>query len=98
MIALPLLPVSNKPMYPETHPAHPRRSPVEPGDNMEREEQDLLAEGLMTVKQVCEYLQYSESAVWKLMADGHLCFTKVGGARRIPRVAVKRLVASRMKR
>lgn len=54
---------------------------------------DLLAEGLMTVKQACEFLQLSDSSIYELMVKGDLAFTKIGGARRIPRVAVKRLAA-----
>jgi len=58
---------------------------------------DLLEEGLMTIPDTCAYLSVSTSLVWRLMSDGELPYTKIGGARRIPRVAVKRLVIQGLK-
>jgi len=50
---------------------------------------DLLAEGLLTIKQAAEFLQLGESTLYKLMEAGKLPFHKLGKSRRIPKVALR---------
>lgn len=57
---------------------------------------ELLSEGLMTVAEAAEFLSYSVSGVWKLMAAGDLAYTNIGRARRIPRTAVKALATKHL--
>lgn len=52
---------------------------------------ELIDEGLMTVKEACHFLKVSNSGLYNLMTSGQLPFTKIGGSRRVPIAAVKRL-------
>lgn len=58
---------------------------------------DLTAEGLMTIPEACAFLSVSTRSVWRLMSGGSLPYVMIGGSRRIPRVAVKRLIALNIK-
>ncbi len=58
------------------------------------EQQALVADGLMTVKEAAEFLRLSRSSVYVLMDHGELAFVKLGRSRRIPRRALVELAAS----
>jgi excisionase family DNA binding protein len=50
--------------------------------------EDLVADGLRTVKFAGEFLSASRTTVYKMMNDGDLPFVKIGRARRIPHRAL----------
>jgi excisionase family DNA binding protein len=54
---------------------------------------ELVADGLLTVKECAEFLHLSRSKIYELMDAGELCFAKLGRSRRIPRRAVIALAA-----
>jgi excisionase family DNA binding protein len=54
---------------------------------------DLVAEGLVTVKEAGQFLRLSVASVYGLMARGELPFVKLGRSRRIPRRALVELAA-----
>ncbi len=58
---------------------------------------ELVADGLMTVKECAEFLHLSRSTVYELMNAGELCFAKLGRSRRIPRRAVIELAARQLR-
>ena len=58
------------------------------------EQQALIADGPMTVKEAAEFLRLSRSSVYVLMDHGELAFVKLGRSRRIPRRALVELAAS----
>ncbi len=57
------------------------------------EQQALVADGLMTVKEAAEFLRLSPSRLYVLMVGGELAFVKLGRSRRIPRRALVELAA-----
>ena len=58
---------------------------------------ELVADGLMTVKECAEFLHLSRSKIYELMDAGDLCFAKLGRSRRIPRRAVIELAARQLR-
>ncbi len=58
------------------------------------EQQALVADGLMTVREAAQFLRLSRSSVYALMDHGELAFVKLGRSRRIPRRALVELAAS----
>ncbi len=58
------------------------------------EQQALVADGLMTVREAAAFLRLSRSSVYALMDHGELAFVKLGRSRRIPRRALVELAAS----
>ena len=58
---------------------------------------ELVADGLMTVKECAEFLHLSRSSVYELMNSGDLCYAKLGRSRRIPRRAVVELAACELR-
>ncbi len=57
------------------------------------EQQALVADGLMTVREAAQFLRLSPSRLYVLMVGGQLAFVKLGRSRRIPRRAVIQLAA-----
>ena len=57
------------------------------------EQQALVADGLMTVREAAEFLSLSRATLYTLMDRGELPFMKLGRSRRIPRRAVIQLAA-----
>jgi excisionase family DNA binding protein len=57
---------------------------------------DLVAEGLLTVQEAADFLSVSRSKLYELMDHGELEFVKIGRSRRIPRRAVVALAASNL--
>ena len=57
------------------------------------EQQALVADGLMTVREAAEFLRLSRSSVYALMDHGQLAFVKIGRSRRIPKRGVVELAA-----
>jgi excisionase family DNA binding protein len=51
-----------------------------------------LGEGLVTVKEASKLLSLSRSTLYLMMDRGELRYAKIGGARRIPKQALSRLV------
>ena len=49
---------------------------------------ELVADGLLTIKECAAFLRISRSKVYQLMDAGVLCYAKIGRSRRIPRRAV----------
>ena len=58
---------------------------------------ELVADGLMTVKEAAEFLSVSRSTLYTMMDAGELASVKIGRCRRIPRVAVVQLAAERLR-
>ena len=54
---------------------------------------DLVADGLLTVREAADFLRLSRSSVYVLMDHGELAFVKLGRCRRIPRRGVVELAA-----
>lgn len=54
---------------------------------------DLVADGLLTVKEAIAFISLSRSTLHKLMENGQLGYVKIGKARRIPRKALLELAA-----
>ena len=52
---------------------------------------ELVGDGLMTVKEVAAFLRLSVASVYALMGRGELSFVKIGRCRRVPRRAVVEL-------
>ena len=50
---------------------------------------DLLAEGLVTVKEAQDFLRVGRTMVYGLMDSQDLPYVKMGKTRRIPRAALK---------
>ncbi len=57
------------------------------------ERNEMVAEGLLTVREAGEFLRLSRSKVYELMDAGALAFVRLGRCRRIPRLAVVLLAA-----
>ncbi len=55
---------------------------------------ELVADGLLTVREAEDFLRLSRSSVYALMDHGELAFVKLGRSRRIPRRALVELAAS----
>ena len=54
---------------------------------------DLVADGLLRVSEVADFLSISRTTTYQLMERGELCWVKIGRARRVPRRAVIELAA-----
>ena len=57
---------------------------------------ELVADGLLTVRETAAFLHLSRSKIYELMDAGILCFAKLGRSRRIPRRAVIELAARQL--
>jgi excisionase family DNA binding protein len=58
---------------------------------------EIVAEGLLTVREAADFLSVSRTTLYQMMDDGLLCFVKRGRSRRIPRRAVVELAARQLK-
>jgi excisionase family DNA binding protein len=58
---------------------------------------EIVADGLLTVRECAEFLHLSRSKIYELMDAGELCFAKLGRSRRIPRRAVIELAARELR-
>ncbi len=58
--------------------------------------ENTVAEGLMRIKEVVEFLGIGRSTVYELIADGKLASVQVGRSKRVPRKAVIQFAASRL--
>ncbi|MEI6805518.1 MAG: helix-turn-helix domain-containing protein [Myxococcaceae bacterium] len=54
-------------------------------------ETSMVNEGLITVREAARFLSLSRSTLYQMMDKGELHYAKIGGSRRIPRQALKRL-------
>jgi excisionase family DNA binding protein len=54
-------------------------------------ETSVVADGLVSVAEACEFLGVSRSSLYVLMDKGSLKYCKIGGARRVPRRALVEL-------
>ncbi|MEI6805750.1 MAG: helix-turn-helix domain-containing protein [Myxococcaceae bacterium] len=54
-------------------------------------EPSLISEGLVTIKEAGRILSFSRSTLYQMMERGELHYAKIGGSRRIPRLALKGL-------
>ncbi len=55
---------------------------------------ELVADGLLTVREAAAFLRISRSSLYATMDRGELAFVKLGRSRRIPRRALVELAAS----
>ena len=53
--------------------------------------QELVSDGLVTVREAARFLSLSRSTLYQMMDKGDLQYAKIGGSRRIPRQALKNL-------
>ena len=58
---------------------------------------ELVADGLLTVRECAEFLHLSRPKIYELMDAGELCYLKLGRSRRIPRRAVIELAARELR-
>lgn len=56
----------------------------------------LVAEGLVTIRQAEEFLGLKRSKIYQLMDRGEIPYVKFGSARRIPRRALVTYAAARL--
>lgn len=56
-----------------------------------------MADEIMTLKEVAEYLKVAEKTVYRLVADGKLPGFKVGGSWRFKRVDIDAWIAAQSK-
>ena len=63
---------------------------------MTSEHTDLVADGLLTVREAARFLRLSRSNLYALMERGELAFVKLGRSRRIPRRALVELAAAHL--
>lgn len=54
-------------------------------------EKNIVAEGLVSIREAARFLSLSRSTLYQMMDKGELHYAKIGGARRIPRQALKSL-------
>lgn len=57
--------------------------------------EELSSEGCVDLESACEFLSVSMTTLYKLMNEG-LPYTRVGGRRKIPRIALKRAVENNL--
>ena len=57
------------------------------------EQQALVADGLLTVKEAAAFLRLSRSSLYAMMDRGELPYAKLGRSRRIPRRGLVELAA-----
>lgn len=53
------------------------------------QETDILAEGLVNVKEAADFLRIGRTKLYELLANEELPHVKIGKASRIPKVALK---------
>jgi len=58
--------------------------------------QEVVEDGLMSVKQAASFLGLSVATVYSLMGRGELPFCKIGKSRRVPRRALVELAAAHL--
>ena len=58
---------------------------------------ELVADGLVTVREAAKFLSVSRTTIYELMDDGELPFSKIRGSRRIPIAALRALAAKNLK-
>lgn len=56
----------------------------------------MIESGMMTVKEAANFLRLSRSTLYTLMDQGKLCYSKIGGSRRIPSKAIHLLAATNL--
>lgn len=56
-----------------------------------------VEDGLLTVAEACDFLRTCRSALYRLMASGDLPSALIGRSRRIPRRALLRFAADRVR-
>ena len=64
---------------------------------MTSEPTELVADGLLTVREAADFLRISRSRLYELMDRGELIYLKLGRSRRIPRRAVIELAARELR-
>jgi excisionase family DNA binding protein len=57
---------------------------------------EVVAEGMMTVAEVADALRLSRTTVYQLFETGQLAYCRFGRSRRIPKLAVLELAASKL--
>ena len=65
-----------------------------PRDRVGANGEDLVSDGLVTIREAAQFLRVSRSKLYDLMDNGELKFVKLGRSRRIPRRALIDLAAS----
>lgn len=58
--------------------------------------ENLLSEGLVTVKEAALFLRLSRSTLYNLMDQGKLCYVRINGSRRIPKKALSLIAKSHL--
>ena len=58
---------------------------------------ELTTDGLATVKQASIFLSVGRSTIYQLMDSGELPYCKIGRARRVPWLAIHKLVADSLR-
>jgi excisionase family DNA binding protein len=55
---------------------------------------DLMDEGVVSIRQAEAFTSFGRTKLYELMDAGKLAYVKIDGSRRIPRKALKQLMAS----
>jgi excisionase family DNA binding protein len=58
--------------------------------------EELVSDGLLSVKAAAGFLDISRSKLYELMDQGELAYVKIGKSRRIPRQALINLAAGNL--
>jgi excisionase family DNA binding protein len=59
-------------------------------------DEDLVADGLVTVAEAAKFLSLSRATLYQLMDQGQLPYVKIGKSPRVPRKAVIELAAKNL--
>lgn len=63
---------------------------------MGKQSEDLVSEGLVTIREAAEFLGIGRTLVYVLLEQGHLPSAKIGRRRVIPKQALIRFSAERL--
>lgn len=64
--------------------------------NQWEKREELVSEGLVTVKEAAEITRLGKTTLYEQMERGLLSYVRIGRARRIPRVVLRRFMASNL--
>jgi excisionase family DNA binding protein len=55
--------------------------------------EDMVSDGLVSVKEACNFLGISNTFIYDMMKSGELKYVKLGRARRVPRSELRRVAS-----
>lgn len=86
--------------YPDLYPCGRRLLSVTPTrhtlDMDANANAELVADGLMTMAEVCRFLAVGKTTAYEMVGDGRLPSVRIGTSRRVPRRAVVEFASARL--